>query len=60
MKIFTDRGFQEELSRRELAKEKDEYRHREWHELRDDVRDLRAMTEQLLLMMDTVMKGGEE
>ena len=60
MKIFTDRGFQEELSRRELAKEEDEYRRREWHELRDDVRELHAMTEQLLLMMETVMKGKEK
>lgn len=57
MKIFTDRGFQEELSRRALAKEEDEYRQRQWHELRDDVHELRAMTEQLLLMMKTVMEG---
>ena len=60
MKIFTDRGFQEELSRRELAKEEDEYRHREWHELRSDVMELHDMTRQLLMMIETVMKGGEE
>lgn len=52
MKIFTDRSFQEELSRREIAKEEHEYRVREWHELRDDVRELRAMLERLLLMME--------
>jgi len=60
MKIFTDRGFQEELSRRELAKEEDEYRHREWHELRNDVMELHDMVRQLLMMMETVMKGKEE
>ena len=60
MKIFTDRGFQEELSRRELAKEEDEYRHREWHELRDDVRELHDMTRQLLMMIETVMKGEDK
>ena len=43
MKIFTDRGFQEELAQRERAKEEDEYRRREWHELREDVRRLRDM-----------------
>lgn len=60
MKIFTDRGFQEELSRRELAKEEDEYRHREWHELRNDVMELHDMARQLLMMIETMMKGREE
>ncbi len=52
MKIFTDRGFQEELAQRERAKEEDEYRRREWYELREDVRRLRDMVEQLLLMAE--------
>lgn len=52
MKIFTDRGFQEELNRRELAKEEEEYRRREWYELREDVKRLRDMVEQLLVMAE--------
>lgn len=52
MKIFTDRGFQEELANRERAKEEDEYRRREWYELREEVRRLRDMVEQLLLMAE--------
>ncbi len=52
MKIFTDKGFQEELARRELAKEEEEYRRREWYELREDVKRLRDMVEQLLLMAE--------
>lgn len=52
MKIFTDKGFMEELARREMAKEEDEYRRREWYELREDVRRLRDMVEQLLAMAE--------
>lgn len=52
MKIFTDRKFQEELANRERAKEEDEYRRREWYELREEVRRLRDMVEQLLLMAE--------
>lgn len=60
MKIFTDRGFQEELSRRELAKEEDEYRQRQWHELRNDVMELHDMARQMLMMIETMMDGKEE
>ena len=52
MKIFTNKRFQEELAQRERAKEEDEYRRREWYELREEVRRLRDMVEQLLLMAE--------
>lgn len=52
MKIFTNKRFQEELAQRERAKEEDEYRRREWYELREEVRRLRDMVEQLLMMAE--------
>lgn len=52
MKVFTDRGFQEELARRELAKEEEEYRRREWYELRANVTRLCDMVEQLFVMAE--------
>ena len=52
MKIFTDKGFHEELARRELAKEEEEYRRREWYELRGDVKRLCDVVEQLLMMAE--------
>lgn len=55
MKIFTDKGFKEELARRELAKEEEEYREYrriEWYELREDVKRMRDMVERLLVMAE--------
>jgi len=60
MKIFTDRGLREEISRRELAKEEEEYRNREWHELRGDVMELHDMARQMLMMIETMMEGKKD
>ena len=56
MKIFTERGLQKELIRRQEEQEEAKYRHTQWYELRDDIFHILGKLDLLEMYIENMTK----